>query len=678
MLHILSLPTSLLAELLTSALRVSAVAIVAAGALAALRVKATSTRLSVWTAVLYAALAIPLLGRILPIMPVTMPAFLAHETSQPVRARTSVRIENVAKQLEAAPIKTPSRPDHTSLLIGTGISQSIQAIPVSGPPQPKFFNAEHLTAIAVVLYFAVTLTLLVRFAVGVVLTRKLIRASRPILDARLAGISALGRLPVAESDRISVPVTAGVWRSTILLPVDWRAWDNAKLSAVLAHEGSHVVRRDALTQRLSLLHRAIFWFSPLAWWLDRHIANLAEQASDEAALTCGADRHDYARTLLGFIEALNAVPGRIRWQGVSMAKQGQTEERLERILAWKGSVTMKLRKSVAIAIVAFAVPVVYLAASARPASHSTSTAQVSQEPTPPPSAAMPAAPASPGVVPRPAETPDPASAPSAGPVEGIPAPAPAPTPVAAEAPLPPTPAWSAQSYGSGPSHSGYWYGYDSDDFQRFVIVTGKSDSLTMSGTSEDAHHAQQLRKKISGDFIWFERDEKSYIIRDQATIDRARKLWAPQEELGRKQEELGKKQEELGKQQEVLGNKMEEVRVQVPDMTAELDRLKAKLQKLGSSATMDQIGDLQSEIGELQSKLGDIQSRAGAEQGRFGEQQGELGRKQGELGRQQGELGRQQGELARKASIEMRGLLDEAIKNGKAQPEPENGGDASL
>ena len=60
---------------------------------------------------------------------------------------------------------------------------------------------------------------------------------------------------------------------------------DAKLDAVIAHEVSHVVRRDALTQRLSLLHRAIFWFSPLAWWLDRHLAELAEQASDEAALS---------------------------------------------------------------------------------------------------------------------------------------------------------------------------------------------------------------------------------------------------------------------------------------------------------------------------------------------------------------------------------------------------------
>ena len=131
----------------------------------------------------------------------------------------------------------------------------------------------------------------------------------------------------AESELISVPVTMGALRSTILLPASWREWDDAKLDAVVAHEVSHVARRDALTQRLSLLHRAIFWFSPLAWWLDRHLADLAEQASDEAALSCGTDRNDYARTLLGFFEALQAAPGRVWWQGVSMAKAGQAERK---------------------------------------------------------------------------------------------------------------------------------------------------------------------------------------------------------------------------------------------------------------------------------------------------------------------------------------------------------------
>jgi hypothetical protein len=547
----------------------------------------------------------------------------------------------------------------------------------------------------------VALILLARFLIGLAFSRRLLQASQPIDDLRLiqrlaarASAAGLTFIPhAAESDLISVPLTLGVLRSTILLPGAWREWDNAQLAAVIAHEVSHVARRDALTQRVSLLHRAIFWFSPLAWWLDRRLAHLAEQASDEAALSSGADCKHYARILLGFFETLQASPGRVWWQGVSMAKAGQAEQRVERILAWKGSVAMRLQKSIAVLIVAFAVPVVYLAAAARPAQHvPLPGAQLTQDQTPPTSSAPPA-PASPETTPPP--EPGPASGvtagvPTDGPVSSGPTPPPAPSapapgvgttvrahiapvapvgptaPVAALAPVAPEQAEAVKS-SAGRGFS-YHYGYD--DEQRFVIVSSKTDSLTMSGSAEDARHVEKLRKNIPGDFIWFQRDEKSYVIRDQAAIDRARKLWLPQEELGKKQEALGKQQEALGKQQQELGAKMQTIRVNVPDMTAELEKLKAELKQLSSGgATVEQVGHLQSEVGDLQSKIGDIQSHAGDQQGKLGEEMGALGEQQGKLGEQQGELGRQQGELAEKATREMKQLLDEAITKGTAQPE---------
>jgi hypothetical protein len=517
----------------------------------------------------------------------------------------------------------------------------------------------------------VTLFFLTRFAAGIILSGKLVRSSRSIAEGPAVekfACSPRGSAPrLATSDRISVPVTVGAFWPTILLPSDWREWDVEKLDAVLAHEFSHVVRRDALTQRISLLYRAFFWSNPLAWWLNWHLAALAEQASDEAALSGGADQNHYARTLLGFFEVLQTAPRRIRWQGVSMARPGQAERRLERILTWKGTISMSMKRSLAIAILVLAIPVVYLAASVHPANAApmASNAGVWQEPTPPPA---PPAPPVGGIS-------------AVAPIHGIPS-----TPIAPIAPMAPKgpmtllappagPTWwngygQGHSSGTG-SGKGFSYAYGFDDEERFVIVSGKSDSFTMSGSTQDARHVEKLKKQIPGDFIWFQRDEKSYIIRDQATIDRARGFWAGQEELGKKQEELGKQQEALGKQQEELGAKMEQVRVNVPDMTAALDKLKAKLQKLGPSATMEQIGDLQSEIGELQSKIGEIQSHAGDEQSKLGELQGELGEKQGKLGEEQGKLGEQQAEIAEKATRQMKELLDEAIKNGTAKAEEE-------
>lgn len=651
---------------MSSAVRSFALAGVAAAALAAFRPRATSFRLFAWTSVLYTSLALPLLQPLLPAVKIPLPQFLqARIAPSGFSGRRSLEDRWMVPTSPAdnnGDRKTESRPEPvlSREFVAGGTGHSVSKNAISAPPALSW------NLMAAGIYLPGAFFLLARLVAGIVWSCRLVRNCQPIAEpyAMAKATSLAGRhlARLAGSEYISVPLTVGVLRPTILLPADWRDWDAQKFEAVLAHELAHVARRDALTQRVAQLYRAIFWFNPLAWWLNRHLAALAEQASDEAALSSGADQKHYARTLLDFFDALQTGPGRVRWQGVAMARVGQAEQRLERILAWKGTITMHLKRPLAAAMIALALPVVYLAASVRAANLSPAAATAAAAQQPPAPSTAPSAPAAPPV----------GAVSTVAPITGVSAVAPAApvAPVAAPAPPAAEAAWS----GLGKHHSygnGFAYAYGFDDEDRFVIVSGKSDSFTMSGSSQEARHVERLKKQISGDFIWLQRDEKSYIIRDQATVDRARAFWTPQEELGKKQEELGKQQEALGKQQEELGAKMQEVRVKVPDMTAELDRLKAKLQKLGPTATMEQIGELQSEIGELQSKIGEIQSQAGDQQSRLGALQGQLGEKQGKLGEQQGELGRQQAELAEKATRQMKELIDEAIKNGTATPEEE-------
>jgi beta-lactamase regulating signal transducer with metallopeptidase domain len=613
--------------------------------------KSTSFRLFTWTTVLYAAFAIPLLGHLLPPLPIPVPTRPHQDvavTIVEVRSRVEPPRSGVDREAGA---RAPAAPE-TSL-------------PTASPRSRSFRT--RWAALATVLYLVVFFLLALRIGVGLMLARRLGQVARLIHDPRMTsrmirrgefhGLYSLPR--VSESGLVSVPVTIGVLRPTILLPLGWQDWDDEKLDSILAHEVSHVARHDPWTQCISVLHRAIFWFNPFAWWLHRHLADLAEQASDEAALSGGADRDRYARTLLGFLETIRIAPVRVWWQGVSMARASQAEQRVQRILSWRGAFTMHRKRSAMVATIACVTAVVFLAAAARPADHNQVPPNVFSAQQPATAAPLPDS-----GIPSPA----PSAVPStpAAPERGISAGGRAADPVGR------APSESSQSsQWSAESHPWAFDDYGWDDEQRFVIVSQKSDRFTMSGSMDDVHHVEKLKKQIAGDFIWFERDEKSYIIRDQATIDRARRLWLPQQELGKKQEELGKQQEALGKQQEELGKKMEQIRVNVPDLTAKLDRLKAKMQRLGSGATMEQIGDLQSEIGDLQSKIGEVQSKAGAAQSKLGEQQGALGEKQGRLGEQQGELGHQQAELARQATIQMKQLLDEALKSGTAKPEPQ-------
>jgi beta-lactamase regulating signal transducer with metallopeptidase domain len=657
-----------------AAARSLALGLLAALALAALRVKSISVKLLVWRGLLVAALAMPVLAGLVPAvrLPVPVPNSRAPGAAQASVPGPAVTLTK-ASQISGPPSNGPRKMARASQ--SARLSEASQKPPRRSPPIPW-------PIVLAAVYLAVAILLLARVFVGWRWGQRLQLASTPIADpsalrdldacARAAELRTTPRL--ADSEILSVPVTLGARNPVILLPADWREWGEGELGAVLAHEVSHVGRRDALVERLALIHRAVFWFSPLAWWLERQLADLAEQASDEAALAAGADRSRYAETLLGFFAALEASSARAWWQGVSMAKAGQAEKRVDRILAWRGVMSNRLKKSLVVMLASVAAPAVVLMAAVHPAVYNF------QEP------ALPSAPRQEPAPPREPTPPPPLARAAVGArparqtlaaVPAIPT-VPALTgvrphaPLAPSAPVPPDQEQSTATKDSDTTITDRITGrYDRDDWGgRFVIVTKDSHAVTMSGTEEDARHARSLRSKIPGDFIWFERDEKSYIIRDQATVDRAKKFWEPEEELSKKQEELGKQQEALGKQQEELGEKMEAIRVKIPDLTAEMQKLEARMKQLSTNGgTVEEIGDLQGEIGELQSRIGEIQSDAGREQGELGRQQGELGRQQGALGRQQGELGRQQGELSRRATRQMQQLLNDALDRGLAQPE---------
>jgi beta-lactamase regulating signal transducer with metallopeptidase domain len=717
------LGVAFLASVADAAVRSLALASVAGALLVLFRVKNVSLRLAIWKAVLWSALAMPLLAWLVPPTPFALPSVVISQLARfiPVgetfaqaaspdgrldAAATRIRKTQWPAHLVSADARSGrggvASPSETRTELSVTASPRVNAAanPASGGAV-KHWNISG-ASIAIAIYLAMAVLLLSRLFIGWMLGRRLIRSSQPIRDPRASLSLSLRAFPghlyeaplLAESQAVAVPVTLGVLRPVILLPPDWREWESDKLNAVLAHELSHIGRNDALTQRLSKLHRAIYWFSPLAWWLDRELARLAEEASDEAALASGADRERYAEMLVRFFEAIRAASGRVWWQGVSMAAGGDAAKRVDRILSWKGAVTMRLRKTFVAALAAIALPLLLAAASIQFTAHAQQTAPPSriapvatvppQAPTLAPSAPRPQpvpyampdardipppAPAAPDLVP-----PSPRYVTAVPPAPATPGVAPPPqlAPLASVAPMAPQ---SAQVQ-SGDSN--VWVMDDEHVHDPFVIAVGGSyigvfnHSVTISdsGESEELAHAKALHTKIGGDFIWFEHEGKGYVIRDRATLDRAMELYKPIQELGAEQDELGKKQDELGKQQDELGDQMDDVKVKIPDMTEDIEHIKERVRELNAKGgTQSEIGELQSELGELQSRIGEIQSQAGREQSKIGRQQGELGRKQGELGRQQGALGRKQGELSKKAVQQMESILDEARAKGLTQPE---------
>ena len=747
--------SAFLVHLLAPATRSLCLGCFAALAIGALRVKSVSGRLAVWKMVLYAALAMPLLGLILPPLSFEVPSAVARLVPQRAAVVNALRQNGdtsatgafAPEALSIAPFRVhPEIPlpqgDADVHPMSTTRTSRSDILPADNSILPKAAPIARETdaspAIAAkrteasfpwivffaATYISITLLFLGRLLLGIIFSRRLVRGARPIAESDVAGLLTIDEvedhhgvhLYLAESELISVPITLGILRPIILLPVEWREWSPAALRAVLAHERSHVTRRDALTQRLSLLHRAIFWFSPLSWRLHGRLADAAEEASDEAALLSGADRAQYAETLLSFFVALQQAPRRVHWQGVSMAKAGQAEKRVDRILAWEGDGSMHLNKSLSISMLLLGIAVVFFTAAARPSiAHAQDGVKIPiPVPIPVPAPAKPVAADNLGsgalppptvVAQQPPAVAEPAPEPLAPPAPAVPMPGARPNSFA----LPPAAlqlkgiisedqirkiyrdAYGAVSHAELSTNEVQeamqlqlqqfqrdgvfrtarpmnWGAFNGGFGGRYVIVSGDSPIL-MSGDSEDVEHATSLRSKITGDYVWFERDEKNYVIRDKATVERAKEIFKPEEGLSQKQEALGKQQEALGDQQRELAKKMEAVHVQIPDMSADMQKLEAQIKQLSIGGTQQQLGDLQRQIAELQHKIGESQFQAGDQQREIGEQMRDLGQQQGELGRQQSQLGRQQAEASRQANEQMKQLLDDAIAHGTAQPE---------
>jgi uncharacterized protein (TIGR03435 family) len=74
------------------------------------------------------------------------------------------------------------------------------------------------------------------------------------------------------------------------------------LEAILAHELSHVRRRDNLSAALHMVVEAVFWFHPIVWWLGARMLQERERACDEQVLEMGSDRQVYAESILKICE----------------------------------------------------------------------------------------------------------------------------------------------------------------------------------------------------------------------------------------------------------------------------------------------------------------------------------------------------------------------------------------
>ena len=265
--------------LIESAVRALLLAIVVRAVLRAAGVHTAAGRHAAWTTVVVAMLAMPLWLLVGPKMPL--------QVSQPSR------------------VWAPA-PDSNGMPVTAAVDQtSVSATAVAGAPSDPVRQLPWRTIALGIYAFGVAL-LVGRLAVGTV------RARRVLKHAVLSG----GHW---TSARCAAPITVGWFRPVAILPDGWNRWPERQLEMVLIHEQEHARRRHPLIQWLALLNRAVFWFHPLAWWLERRLARLSEEACDAAVLSRGYQPADYAESLLSLARSIVQAGGRVHVAASAMA-----------------------------------------------------------------------------------------------------------------------------------------------------------------------------------------------------------------------------------------------------------------------------------------------------------------------------------------------------------------------
>ncbi|MCH5271454.1 MAG: M56 family metallopeptidase [Lachnospiraceae bacterium] len=108
-------------------------------------------------------------------------------------------------------------------------------------------------------------------------------------------------LCIKQSEKITSPLTYGIFRPVIVMPKDTE-WENLKqLQYILMHEYVHICRYDTAIKLISALALCIHWFNPLVWVMYILLNRDIELSCDESVVhKLGlSEKATYANMLIG-------------------------------------------------------------------------------------------------------------------------------------------------------------------------------------------------------------------------------------------------------------------------------------------------------------------------------------------------------------------------------------------
>jgi beta-lactamase regulating signal transducer with metallopeptidase domain len=337
------------------------------------------------------------------------------------------------------------------------------------------------------------------------------------------GVARTVRLCASADEAIARlgPIAIGVVAPVVMLPAALVArMPSDLLQALIAHELAHIRRHDYLVNLVQTLAEALLFYHPAVWWLSRRIRHERELVADDLAARALGDPRTLAKALaeLDRLHAETAATPLLSHLPHTLSQAARGGPLMSRIR----SLTQPARPAPGIAL-----PLVAAGAIA--------AACLAYAQTDPPNLAL--APAAVGVS-KAEPTPN-----------AMPKPLPAPSTAALALASQADTGVTGMTLGQSP-------GPDEGRDRSFALVRAGQEGFAISGALEDVERIRAAKARIDGDFVWFQRDGKAYVVRDPATVARIGTAWRASEANEAKMQALSAQMERKSAEAQALAQQL--------------------------------------------------------------------------------------------------------------------------
>ncbi|MDB5755627.1 MAG: peptidase, partial [Massilia sp.] len=408
------------------------------------------------------------------------------------------------------------------------------------------------------------------------------------------------------------------------------------LEALLAHELAHIKRHDYLVNLVQSAIEIVLFYHPAVWWLSNRIRLEREQIADDLAASMLGEPRRLALALSELDRFQLAATHHL----AHAAHGGNLMIRIKRLVRPE-SEPLNWKMALPILGLSAACAAFYAHAQTAPAALAA------------PAAAVPAMPATP----------------------------------------------AAHLQHPGDPRSGQ-HPHRSKDGYALVRPNGLGTAMNSNGADWDDIEA--AKRKIPGDFLWFRQGGKAYVVRDPGVLAKAIEAFAPVDRLGGDMDVYGSEMDQHGKVMEALGRDMENAAGKIDHtkerafdrkmaaLSRQQEQLGRQMEKLGRQMDgadgarreslhreMDQLGAKMAELGlQMEQQSEGFQARyermqqAQAPMEAIGRKMEEAGKPMDALGKKMDVLGKQIEQESHAADKVVRGLIQDAMAKGLAQPAP--------